>query len=420
MTISIHPDLLNFVRPSAHSKFSPSASDRWMEEACSFSIKYCENIPEETSVYAAEGSLAHTIAEQYFYAWINGVPLAPEFQMQLLTETKDNGAEMLEGAEQYRAMIAFYLMNKELIGDILYYGLERGIPIYPEEGAFGTADVLIIGSKAAIIGDYKFGRKPVHADSFQLRSYAAGVRRYLFNLPDDYKFVAVIVQPRTDSTPKVHEYSILEMDETLNKIWASIQASKRTDLSPNKGNWCHFCPANQTKNPDLQCPLIKGKYQEALDNDFDKLLQAFHAPVQSFNGPNLSRDHAMLKLIAIAPYINSLAANAKSELEYRILEKHEVIAGVGIEEKLGNRKWALDDEFQVAARITMMFPEVNPMIQPPLKLKTITQIEKEVGKNKIDGMCIRPITKHVVLESETQKQILGELAALSQLAINNE
>lgn len=414
--ISIHPDLINFVRPSDHSTFSPSASDRWDENACSFSINYCRNIPEETSIYAAEGTLAHTVAEHYFLAWIQGTQLNPETQMKMLTETRDNGAEMLEGAEQYRAMIHSYLLNKELIGDILFYKLESGVPIFPEEGAFGTADFLLIGTKAAIIGDYKFGRKPVHADSFQLRSYAAGVRRYLFNLPVDYKFISVIVQPRTDSHSKVHEYSILEMDETLNRIWSSIQASKRTDLEPRKGNWCHFCPANQTKNPDLQCPLIKGKYQEALNQDFDNLLQAYHAPVATFNGPNLSRDYAMLKLIAIAPYINSLASNAKSELEYRILEKKEVIHGVGIEEKLGNRTWALDDEYQVAARIQLRYPQVDPMVQPPKKLKTITQLEKEVGKGSIDDMFVRKITKVVKLESETEKQILGELAALSSVA----
>jgi len=414
--LQIHPDLLNFQRPSPHSTFSPSASDRWDQEACSFSVNYCKGIPEETSIYAAEGTLAHSVAEQYFYSWIQGIPLSPEIQMQLLTETKDNGAEMLEGAESYRAMIAFYLQHKEIVGDILYYGLERGIPIFPEEGAFGTGDCLIIGTKAAIIGDYKYGRKPVHADSFQLRSYAAGVRRYLYDLPSDYKFISVIVQPRTDSGPKVHEYSVLEMDETLNKIWASIQASKRTDLQPNKGNWCHFCPANQTKDPALQCPLIKGKYQEALDNDFDKLLADFHAPVASFNAPNITRDRAMLKLIAIAPYIKSLASNAEAELEYRILEKKEVIPGVGIKEKVGNRKWALDDEFQIAARLTMKFPNVEPMIQPPKKLKTITQIEKDVGKGLIDDMCVRPITKGLVLESETEREILGELAALSNAA----
>lgn len=417
--IQIHPDLTNFVRPSPHSTFSPSASDRWDEDACSFSINYCKNIPEETSIYAAEGTLAHSVAEQYFYSWIQGIPLSPEFQMQLVTETKDNGQEMIEGSEMYRQMIAFYLMNKELVGDILYYGLERGIPIFPEKGAFGTGDFLLIGTKASVIGDYKFGRKPVHADSFQLRSYAAGVRRYLFNLPEDYKFIAVIVQPRTDSTPKVHEYSVQEMDQTLEKIWRSIIASERTDLQPNKGNWCHFCPANQTKNPALQCPLIKGKYQEALDSDFDQLLKDYHAPVTSFNAPNIKRDHAMMKLIAIAPYINSLASSALAEFEFRILEHKETIPGVGIEEKLGNRRWALDDEFAVAARLKLVYPQLDPMIQPPKKMKTITQIEKEVGKGQIDSFCIRTSSKKVILESETQKQILGELAALSQLAIEN-
>lgn len=419
MTIQIHPDLVNFQRPSPHSTFSPSASDRWSIEACPFSIKYCENIPEETSVYAAEGSLAHLIAEEYVKAWLSQTDLAPEFQMQLVTETKDSGAEMLEGAEMYRSMIHYYLERQELIGDILYWGLESGVPIFPEEGAFGTADAIIIGSKATIIADYKYGRKPVHAESFQLRAYAAGVRRYLSNIPEDYKFIAVVVQPRTDICPKVHEYTTMEMDQTLVTIWESIQESKKSDLKPNKGNWCHFCPANQTKDPDLQCPLIKGKYQEALDGDFDKLLADFHAPVESFKGPNEKRDKAMLKLIAIAPYIKSLASSAEEELEYRMIEKNEVIEGVAIKEKLGNRKWAFDDK-TVEEKLKNKFPGVDVMVQPPKKVKTITQIEKELGKGVVEDIVVRPITKVVAIESETEKEILGELARLSNLgAINN-
>lgn len=415
MTIQIHPDLLNFVRPSPHSTFSPSASDRWDENACPFSINYCKNIPEEPSKYAAEGTLAHTVSEEYFKSWVYQQPMPHEVQMQMLTETNDNGAEMMEGAEIYRAMIASYLHRPDIVGEILYYGLESGIPIFPEEGAFGTADFILIGTKACIIGDYKFGRKPVNANSFQLRSYAAGVRRYLSNLPFDYNFIAVVVQPRTDFHPKVHEYSVTEMDETLNSIWRSIHASKQPNLQPNKGNWCHFCPANQTKNPELQCPLIKGKYQEALDNDFDVILRDLHAPVATFNGTNLKRDQAMVKLIAIAPYIQNLAANAQSELEYRILEKKEVIEGVVIEEKVGNRKWALD-EYETAARVRLLDPNVDPMVRPEPKLKSISQIEKEVGKNRLDSLTVRPITKKLVIENETQKNILGELAQLSQLA----
>lgn len=417
--IKIKDELLHFQRPSPHSRFSPSASERWSEDACPFSVKYCENIPQEENKYAAEGSIAHSIAEQYFYSWVKQEPMQPEWVMQLVTETNDDGEEMLAGAEQYRAMLEYYLTNKELVGDILYYGLERGVPIFPEEGAFGTGDLVIIGTKATIIGDYKYGRKPVHADCFQLRSYLAGARRYLDNIPADYKFVAVIVQPRTDFTSKVHEYTLSEMDETLVKIYSSIQASKRKDLVPVKGNWCHFCPANQTRNPDLQCPLVKNRYQEALDSDFDKMLADFHAPVETFNGENIKRDQAMMKLIAIAPLINTLAKHAQSEFEYRLTEKKEEISGVRIQEKIGNRRWAAGEAETVEA-LKGLFPGVSAMVQPAPKLKTFTQIEKEVGKGKIDSLLIRPISKVVALETEKEKEILAELATLSGLAISND
>ena len=45
-----------------HALLSASSAHRWLE--CPPSARLCESMPEETSVYAEEGTLAHQICEE--------------------------------------------------------------------------------------------------------------------------------------------------------------------------------------------------------------------------------------------------------------------------------------------------------------------------------------------------------------------
>ena len=47
--------------PRAHAVLSPSAAARWLK--CPASVAMTASMPEETSPYALEGSIAHAVAE---------------------------------------------------------------------------------------------------------------------------------------------------------------------------------------------------------------------------------------------------------------------------------------------------------------------------------------------------------------------
>ena len=47
--------------PKAHAILSPSAAARWLN--CPASVAMTASMPEETSTYALEGSIAHAVAE---------------------------------------------------------------------------------------------------------------------------------------------------------------------------------------------------------------------------------------------------------------------------------------------------------------------------------------------------------------------
>lgn len=141
---------------------------------------------------------------------------------------KDRGDEMMGAAEEYYEVCRYWMDNKDLVGDILWYGQERAIPVYPEKSCYGTGDFVIVGTKSSVVIDFKYGRKNVNADSKQLKVYAAGIARHLDGIPDDYKFHAVIFQPRVGNAVKEVTYSKQQMYADLGTIWQSlIQAEKK-------------------------------------------------------------------------------------------------------------------------------------------------------------------------------------------------
>jgi hypothetical protein len=413
--MKIHSALQGFIRPSDHSTFSPSSMDRIV--ACPYSVNATKNIPSMSSKFADEGTLAHSVCEAVFYEYINGTPFPNDLNIKLMTETNDMGAEIMEAARFYAHVVMGWLNNNDVIGDVLWYGLEKGVPIFPEEGAFGTADGVIVGSKGAVIIDFKFGRKPVKADSFQLRTYAAGIARFLIDVPEDYQFHAVVVQPRTDPAPKVHTYSLQEMNETLQTIWQTIKESKRDDLEPVRGNHCFWCPASRTADPKLKCKAILNQAQEALKNDFSKFLADMNEPIESFTAANPKRDNAMMKVMALAPLISKIATDAEAEFMYRI-SQGEQIEGLVLNDVVGNRKW-LHGEEEIAKALKQLKPDIVTHVTPAPRLISLSAAEKTLGKGKIDHLTVKPITKKLTILTDKQRSILGDLANYGLQAIGN-
>ena len=54
-------------KSTAHSKIGASSKDRWSQ--CPGSVRLSEGIPSISSAYAEEGTLAHSLAADW---WVNG------------------------------------------------------------------------------------------------------------------------------------------------------------------------------------------------------------------------------------------------------------------------------------------------------------------------------------------------------------
>jgi len=415
--LRIHPTLQKFERPSAHSTYSPSAAERWLG-GCAYSVKASENIPSESSKYSEEGTLAHTVCEAVFREQYFNVPFPVELHMEMLSY---DGAEMLACAKGYADVIEHWLENKETIGDIVWYGLEQGIPVFPEEGCFGTADCLIIGTKSAAVIDYKHGKgKNVSAGSLQLKVYAAGIARYLIDVPKDYKIHAIVYQPRTDTAPKETSYTMAELNQCLGDIWNSIQESKKKDLEPVEGNHCYWCPASRTKDLNLKCKVIKEKPLKLAQENFGKFLADMNNPIEKLGDPNVARDEAIIKIHALYPLLKKIVEDTTEEFMMR-LQTGEAIPGVRVIEELGNRVINAENDQDAAKMIASKFL-IEPWKEIPAtkKLRTITEIEKEIGKNKLDSICVRKVKKKIDIIDDKMRAILGEMAAYGKMINSQE
>lgn len=400
MSIKIDRTLTHFVRPKEHSTFSPSATERWI--ACPYSIKASEGIESTTSVYAEEGTRAHKVVEDYANHYFFDAPWT-----EALKEARD---AHMQAAQGFTAIIESWLSRPNDIGRVLYFGIEAGLPIYPDEDCFGTADVFIVGDKGCVAIDFKNGTgHSVAARSPQLQTYLLAAMNYVLGRPMDYKFFAVVYQPNLDDIPREHEYTTKDMVKFRNLVREKIDEAKRDDLSPVVGSHCHWCPARTVKDPAKKCPAQKKKALDLAGEDFDKYLAQMNEPVKSLAEPNEKRDKALIKIMALLPLMQTIAKDAEEEFAYRIAQG-EVIEGVKIVDKLGNRKWAFEDE-ELANRLRAVYG-IDPTIKIE-KLKTITEVEREVGKKKFDSSTFtkREVSKRVVLDDKSVKQVLGSMAA---------
>lgn len=224
--------------PSRHAILSASAAHRWLE--CPPSVRLCENMPKETSVYAEEGTLAHQICEEKLLV-LKGVmdkveTEAQDAEMERCTDAYRDFVEEEWNAAKAKTKDAALLIEQELKFD----------DFVPE--GFGTSDAVIVSDDTLQVIDFKYGKGvPVDANNNpQLRLYALGAYAALSSLYDFEYVVTSVVQPRLDRTGSEK----LSVKELLD--WAEEYVKPRAKLAyEGKGEYkvgehCRFCKAGAT------------------------------------------------------------------------------------------------------------------------------------------------------------------------------
>lgn len=346
-----------------HAKLSASSAERWIN--CPGSVHMASLFPPSVSKAAAEGTLAHELADLIIN---NKDTKAVEKEIEKFY--KDNPdvsgslSEMDDNVTGYAEFVldAFEAVRKKDSSAML--ATEQRVHfehIVPD--GFGTSDAVIIGNDEIHIIDLKYGKgvEVSAAGNPQMRLYALGAID-LFELMYDFKTVVMtIYQPRRDnvSTETISVEDLKAWADEVARPAAKLALSNKPPYHP--GEWCssHFCPgAGACK--------ARAEYCLALERHYGK-------------DPALLTDEEIADAIGRA---EELAKWAKALGAYALdsaLNGHK-IPGYKVVEGRANRVYKSQDD--VANKVISL--GFDPALIYNRTLIGITDMEKLLGKKKFN------------------------------------
>lgn len=340
------------VTPGEHSALGPSSSERWIN--CPGSVKASEGLPDEESIFAAEGTAAHHMADLAYRA---NKPAKAYIGDRIIVGKRSFGV-----TEEFAGHIQEYLdWCAEVPGQHLSeVRVDYGF-------GFGTIDRATLDSKTSVctIRDLKFGKGvQVYAkENPQLMLYAFGVLQTFGWLYDIGGFNLGICQPRLDHKDEWY-VSAKEVTDwvTVTLADAIIRVKQGTEFK--SGDWCRFCRFRR------DCAVRLNASTAAIFGDLDspKLLLT-------------PEDKA--RVLPLLPSIKSWIADFEKGVIADLIAGAK-IAGWKLVAGRSNRAWS--DPDAVAKRI-------SPEDAFKKELRSPAQIEKILGKPKFKKVLAELVVK---------------------------
>lgn len=222
---------------------------------CPGSVALSEGMPDKSSVWAEEGTLAHEVLEYLLLKDI-GHPSAMD---ELVRTPKMNNEMFIHGKAAADFILKLWRSHKDAS---IRVETRIHLPfIHPE--MFGTFDAAVIDYFGTLhVFDYKYGagHSVSPTNNLQMIFYGLGVAfKYHWN----FKRVRLwIIQPRIKGYdgPAYWELGILGLKE---RVYDFKKAVAKVEASPDtfaEGPWCWWCKAKSV------CPLkIETKQNQAID-----------------------------------------------------------------------------------------------------------------------------------------------------------
>ena len=353
--------------PDVHALLSASSAERWIN--CPPSARLTENMPDTESPHAAEGTLAHSLAElkvrkkfenmrkSEYDKRLGEIRKNPLYAPEMDGHTDTYLDCILKAAHGYNKVKPYVVAEKRL--DYSAYA----------PGGFGTCDCAMLCKNDLHIFDFKYGKGvPVSAeDNPQLKLYALGALAEYGFLYDIQSVILHIIQPRLDN---ISDFTI-EVDALTawgNSIRPAAELAYKGEGEFKCGDHCRFCKAKAI------C--------RARAEDFFTLEASAELPKE------LLSDHEIGEILERA----SRLKNWVSEVEEYVLS--ELLSGKSVEgwkavEGRSNRKITdIDAAFEVLKKEG--YDEALLYERKPI---TLTELEKLVTKKKLEELIGSMIDK---------------------------
>lgn len=333
----------------AHARFSPSASKRYLN--CPPALRLEEQFADEESIYAAEGSAGHALAEHLIKKYLKQRtkrPVSDYYSDDLLEAVDEYVAYVIEQVEAAKRECATPIFSVEQRVDVSEYVSE----------CFGTADMMIVTEKKVHIIDLKLGRGvPVYAqENPQLMIYGLGVLLIAEMLYDIETVEMTIVQPRLEilSSWELEAEKLKAWGEEVLRPKGAMALAGEGEYAA--GDWCRFCKARNT------C--------RARAESFLKLAQKEFAPP-----PTLS-DEEIGEVLKVADELSKWAADVYAYAQDEAVTHGKEWKGFKLVEGRSNRKYT-DEQEVIAAASAAGYTDIFKR-----SLIGISEMERLMGKKK--------------------------------------
>ena len=357
-----------------HAILSASASKRWMN--CTPSALLEKQFADEESIYAAEGTAAHALAEHKLKRFLKKRSKRPvsDYDCDEMEECTDDYVSFaMEQIEQAKQSCSDPVVMIEQRLDF-----SRWVP----EG-FGTGDLVIVADDTLYIVDLKYGKGIAVSAEWnpQMLLYSLGALELFGSLYDIEKVNMTIHQPRLEnvSTFEITVHDLMEWAEQELMPKAEMAAKGEGEFAV--GDWCRFCKAKNT---------CRARAEEYL-----RLAQ------MEFKPPELLSEEEIAEVLKVADELAKWSADVYAYAQDEAITHGRVWNGFKLVEGRSNRKYVNEEEVADAAKAAG-YEDIYKK-----SLIGITEMEKLMGKKdfqKILGSLVYKPQGKITLVPESDKR----------------
>ena len=381
--------------PEAHALLSASSSKQWLH--CPPSVRLQEGFPNESSVYAAEGTFAHEVCEYKVRKYLHERVKRPQSE-EFYTEEIDTITDV------YAEFVITIIEEMKRNGcEPLVLVEERVDYSHIAPSGFGTADMLIVGKDDQGKGllhvcDFKTGQGVfVDADhNSQMMLYALGGLAAYGYIYEIETVRMSIIQPRLENI-STFECSRKELEDWGESIKPIAKMAYEGKGEQHPGDWCRFCRAKPVCRACADEALALCR-EEFLDLDAGAFTD--DTPETDMTAPyNPDTDTAVFKqpglipldeLAGILPALNRISSWIESVFAFVSAEaiNHGVsIPGYKVVEGRSKRVFT-DTKAVVDTAVANGYTDLYKR-----QLITLTEFEKMMGKKRFAELLGEYVTK---------------------------
>lgn len=383
----------------AHARLSPSGASRWV--ACPGSIRLSDGIADTSSVFADEGTAAHTLGEQclntgfdaahYIGRWVD---IDGDSPLTRFLHGKGSGRcfevteEMAEAVQVYIDVVREYVTDPAFEVEI-----EQRVDLSHIEGMDkGTADMIAFRPDDGylVVCDLKYGKGVAVEvdDNPQLKTYGLGAA-WRYHNRGLTKVELIIVQPRSPH-PKgpVRRWVVDALDMLEFQADLRVAAARTEEATANAsiqngelildedwnalylkaGSHCKFCKAAPF------CPAKRAKAYEIAGAEFGALGEIELPVVTSMTGDQLA------KVLAEIDQLDDWSRRVK-EFAHHEATHGRTPPGFKLVAKRATRKWKEPDA--VVSLLEDVYGLDKEQVFKEPEMKSPAQLEPLMpGKNK--------------------------------------